>query len=108
MKHSFIDRYSEQGQSLTDQDAQSIWDMGYKANAYYFQEYPYRKIVVNERVQTKAALIRRADQSIIKRLLGKCPVQPLKADALAALLYGDEPDKDGYMTELIGEALTMM
>jgi uncharacterized LabA/DUF88 family protein len=108
VKEMLIDKCTEGGSSMTDEDAQNIWDMGYKANVYYFQEYPFRKIVLNERVQSKSALFRRADLSVVKRILGKCPVQPLKPEPIANLLYGAESDKTEYVAELIGEALTMV
>ncbi len=108
VKEMLIDKYNDDGSSLTDEDAQNIWDMGYKANVYYFQEYPFRKIVLNERVQSKSSLFRRADLSVVKRLLGKCPVQPLKAEPISNLLYGNDNEKQEYVTELIGEALTMV
>jgi uncharacterized LabA/DUF88 family protein len=104
LKELLIDMYSEQGNSITDEEAQHIWDMGYKANIYYFQEYPYRNIVLNERVQSLTSMTRRADMSIIKRLVGKCPVQPLNAEVIAEMLYGSNNDKASYIAELIGEA----
>ncbi|MCB9488597.1 MAG: NYN domain-containing protein [Deltaproteobacteria bacterium] len=106
VKSRLVEIYAEDGMSLTDEEAQNIWDLGYKANAYYFQEYPYRQIVINERVTNLEAMFRRADVSVIKRLLGRCPVQPLRSSVVAELLYGPDADRDEAVDELIREMTT--
>ncbi|MBZ0274479.1 NYN domain-containing protein [bacterium] len=105
VKEQLLERYTNEGNAITDEDAQHIWDMGYKANVYYFQEYPYRNIVLNERIPSIQAMVRRADLSIVKRLIGKCPVQPLDPEVISDMLYGvTENGRVEYVRELIGEA----
>ncbi|MCZ7582855.1 MAG: OST-HTH/LOTUS domain-containing protein [Deltaproteobacteria bacterium] len=104
VKELLMDRFEKDGRPIGDEEAQHVWDMGFKANAYYFQDYPFRNIVINENVTSPDALRRRADSSVIRRLLGKCPVQPLDAKILAAVLYGPDADKEAYVAELIGES----
>ncbi len=107
VKELLLERYTDAGNPISPEQAQNIWDMGFKANLYYFQEYPYRSIVLNERVPNLAAVMRRADLSVIKRLVSKSPVQPLDPDAVAKMLYGPEHEKLDYVRELIGEAVAM-
>lgn len=107
LKELLMEAYGEAGESLGPEEAQHIWDMGFKAHLYYFQEFPHRLIVLNEKVSTLQTALRRSDLSVVRRLLGRSPVQPLDAAVIARMLYGPETDREEYVKELIGEAETL-